>query len=88
MIIVTLPEATPVYEALRLEDDLNRAEIAAHWWVINSSLFAADIQNDMLKAKAANEVTWINRVSRHTNGNFVLVGWKTEEVRDQMLQNL
>lgn len=88
VIIVTLPEATPVYEALRLEDDLNRAEIAAHWWVINSSLYAADIQNDMLKAKAANEVTWINRVSRHTNGNFVLVGWKTEEVRDQMLQNL
>ena len=88
VIIVTLPEATPVYEALRLEEDLNRADIAAHWWVINSSLYAADIQNDMLKAKASNEVTWINRVSRHTNGHFVLVGWKTEEVRDQMLQKL
>ena len=88
VIIVTLPEATPVYEALRLEDDLNRADIAAHWWVINSSLYAADIQNDMLKAKAANEIPWINRVNRHTNGNFVLIGWKTEEVRDKMLQNL
>ena len=57
VIIVTLPEATPVYEALRLENDLNRANISAHWWVINSSLYAADIQNDLLKAKAANEIT-------------------------------
>ena len=88
VIIVTLPEATPVYEALRLEDDLNRAKIAAHWWVINSSLYAADIQNEMLKAKAANEVTWINRVNRHTNGSFILVEWKTEEVRDNTLRGL
>ena len=88
VIIVTLPEATPVYEALRLEDDLNRAQISTHWWVINSSLYAADIQNDMLKAKAANEVTWINRVNRHTNGSFALVEWKTEEVKDSLLQSL
>lgn len=88
VIIVTLPEATPVYEALRLEDDLNRAQISTHWWVINSSLYVSDIQNDMLKAKAANEVTWINRVNRHTNGSFALVEWKTEEVKDSLLQSL
>ncbi|MDF2632157.1 MAG: arsenite-activated ATPase ArsA [Caproiciproducens sp.] len=38
VIIVILVEATPVYEALRLEEDLKRAGIAAKWWVINSSL--------------------------------------------------
>ena len=88
VIIVTLPEATPVYEALRLEDDLNRANISADWWVINSSLYAADIQNDMLKAKAANEITWINRIDRHTNGSFALVKWQTEDVKGDMLLNL
>lgn len=88
VIIVTLPEATPVYEALRLEDDLHRANIPAHWWVINSSLYAADIQNEMLKAKAANEVTWINRVNRHTSGRFALVEWKNGEVKDSMLRGL
>jgi arsenite-transporting ATPase len=37
VIIVTLPEATPVYEAMRLEEDLIRAGIHTKWWVINSS---------------------------------------------------
>lgn len=88
VIIVTLPEATPVYEALRLDSDLKRANISADWWVINSSLYAADIENDMLKAKASNEVTWINRIDRHTNGNFALIGWRTEEVKGEILEKL
>ena len=88
VIIVSLPEDTPVYEALRLEDDLNRANISANWWVTNSSLYAADIQNDMLKVKAASEVAWINQIDRHTNGNFILVGWKTEEVKGEVLEKL
>lgn len=88
VIIVALPEATPVYEALRLEEDLNRAEINAHWWVVNSSLYAADIQNEMLRARAQNEVEWINKVDRHTNGSFAVAEWKTEEVRDSVLEKL
>lgn len=88
VIIVTLPEATPVYEALRLDSDLKRADITADWWVVNSSLYAADIQNDMLKAKASGEVTWINRIDKHTNGKFALVGWKTEEVKGEILEKL
>ena len=42
----------------------------------------------MLKAKAASEITWINRVSCHTNGNFALIGWKTEEVKGEILKKL
>lgn len=88
VIIVTLPEATPVYEALRLDSDLKRANINADWWVVNSSLYAADIRNDMLKAKASNEVTWINRIEKHTNGHLALIGWKTEEVKGEILETL
>ena len=88
VIIVTLPEATPVYEALRLEEDLNRAEINADWWVINSSLYAADIQNETLRARAQSEIEWINKVDRHTNGCFAVAEWKTEEVRDSVLEKL
>lgn len=55
VIIVALPEATPVYEALRLEDDLKRAQIAANWWVINQSFYHAGTTNALLKAKASNE---------------------------------
>ncbi len=38
MIIVTLPESTPVFEAERLQDDLRRAGIEPFGWVVNQSL--------------------------------------------------
>jgi arsenite-transporting ATPase len=88
VIIVTLPEATPVYEALRLEDDLKRANIACNWWVVNSSLYASNSENTTLKAKASNETEWINKVYDNTNGKTALIPWKAEDVKDDMLLNL
>jgi arsenite-transporting ATPase len=38
VVIVILPEATPVFEAERLQQDLQRAGITNKWWVANSSL--------------------------------------------------
>ena len=88
VIIVTLPEATPVYEALRLEEDLRRAEIHNKWWIVNSSLYAAKPENELLKAKASNEIQWINRVDSHTDGNFALIAWKAEDVKGNALEEL
>ena len=76
VIIVTLPEATPVYEAMRLEDDLSRAQIAVNWWVINQSFYHANTTNSLLKAKASNEVEWINRIDRHNDGKFAVLLWQ------------
>ena len=88
VIIVTLPEATPVYEALRLEEDLQRAGIGSKWWIINSSLYAAAPQNELLKAKASNEIGWINHIGSHTNGSFALIPWKAEDVKGNLLTEL
>lgn len=88
VIIVTLPEATPVYEAMRLEEDLSRAGIHTKWWVINSSLYAAGTTNQMLKAKASNEIKWINKVYENTDGNVALIAWKAEDVKDDTLLSL
>ena len=88
VIIVTLPEATPVYEALRLEEDLKRANIHSKWWVINSSLYAAKPDNKMLKAKAGNEAQWINRVDAHTNSNVAMIPWNKEDMKGNILLNL
>lgn len=88
VIIVTLAETTPVYEAMRLEADLKRAGINTKWWVINSSLLAANTSNDVLKARAGSEVTWINKVNEISNGNFAVVGWKAGEVKDKKLLEL
>ena len=88
VVIVTLPEATPVYEALRLEDDLSRAQIAANWWVINQSFYYTNTTNSLLKAKAANEVEWINRIDGHTNGNFVMIAWSGDQIKGEKLLEL
>lgn len=56
VVIVTLAETTPVYESLRLEEDLNRANIFNKWWVINSSLYGTDTTSQVLAGKANNEI--------------------------------
>lgn len=85
VIIVTLPEATPVYEALRLEDDLQRAGIAAKWWVVNQSLYGTNTTNPMLAAKAAGEVEWLNRIDEHADGKFALIAWSAGEIKGDHL---
>lgn len=80
VIIVALPEATPVYEAMRLEEDLKRADIAVNWWVINQSFSKAKITNALLKTRASNETEWMNRVKQHTNGKFAVIAWRGEQM--------
>jgi arsenite-transporting ATPase len=82
VVIVTLAEPTPVYEAMRLEEDLSRAGISSKWWAINSSLYAANTTNDILKVKANNEVHWINKVNDISNGNYAVIEWKSEEIKN------
>lgn len=88
VIIVTLPEATPVYEAMRLEEDLRRAGINNKWWIINSSLYQTGTTNQMLSAKASNEIEWMNKVDTHANGNFAVIPWNPDEVKGESLKYL
>ncbi len=88
VIIVTLAEDTPVYEAMRLEEDLKRAGIATKWWVINSSLYHTGTTNQMLSAKASNEIEWINKVAEHAGGNFAVIGWSADEMKGNKLLSL
>lgn len=88
VLIVALAEATPVYEALRLQEDLNRAGINSKWWIINSSFYSVNTANAMLKAKADNEIKWINKVNEISRGNFAIVKWQPEEVKGEKLLEL
>lgn len=88
VIIVTLPETTPVYEALRLEEDLNRANIHCGWWIINASLYKAKTDNSLLKAKANNEIVWINKVYDHTKGKVAITEWAKDDVKGSNLKAL
>ncbi|MHB8076752.1 arsenical pump-driving ATPase [Desulfosporosinus fructosivorans] len=88
VIIVTLAEATPVYEAMRLEEDLKRAGIATKWWIINSSLYHTGTTNQLLSAKASNEIEWINKVDKHSDGNFAVIAWSADEIKGDKLLSL
>lgn len=88
VIIVTLAEATPVYEAMRLEEDLKRANINTNWWVINSSLYNTGTTNKMLHAKASHEISWINKVDRHSDGRFAVIDWSADEIKGNRLLEL
>lgn len=78
MLIVTLPETTPVLEAESLQADLRRAGIEPWAWVINSSLSAAEPHDPLLLARAAEEQTHIERVQRSVE-RVAIVPWLTHE---------
>ena len=78
VLMVTLPETTPVYESMRLDEDLDRANIAHTWWLVNQSMYAADTQNKVLKARSFNELEWIDKVAELSNGKFVVEEWQPD----------
>ena len=80
VLIVSLAEATPFYEAYRLEEDLTRASIHTNWWIVNSSLYKANPSNKMLSAKANEEVKWINKILDHTSGKLAVIKWTKEDL--------
>lgn len=64
VIIVTLPDTTPVLEAEGLADDLRRASIEPWAWVVNASVAAAHPRSRFLARRAAAELPHIERVCR------------------------
>lgn len=88
VVIVTLAEATPVYEAMRLQADLKRAGIHNKWWVINHSMLKTGTKSPLLKTKAMGEIPWINKVDEISKGNFAIIPWKSEEIKGEHLLDL
>lgn len=67
VILVTLAETTPVLEAAELRADLERAQIHPWAWVVNNSLAAAAPTSNLLRLRAIEELSQINKVkNEHT----------------------
>ena len=88
VLIVTLAEPTPFYESQRLEEDLKRAGIYSKWWIINSSIYKTSSRNKTLQAKANSELEWISKVDKHTDGNFTIIPWSSDEIKGSKLDKL
>ena len=79
ILIVALPETTPVLEASSLQDDLRRAQIEPFAWVINGSLAAAQPRDPILRARAAAEISQIRKVKEQLAKRVVLIPFQAEE---------
>lgn len=77
VIIVSLPESTPVQEAERLQADLRRAGIEPFGWVVNASMSATGTQDPVLASRARLEAAHIDRVDVLANRAWV-VPWGAE----------
>jgi arsenite-transporting ATPase len=75
VVLVTLPEATPVHEAMALQDDLRRAGIAPFAWVVNQSFAATDTRDAVLVARGAGEQRYLDEVRQQYGGLVVVTPW-------------
>ncbi|OIQ07427.1 MAG: hypothetical protein AUK60_00735 [Rhodobacteraceae bacterium CG2_30_10_405] len=79
ILIVTLPETTPVLEAARLQDDLRRAGITPWAWVVNASLAATGTAHPVLAARAASEAPEIASVRDGLATRLAVVPMQAED---------
>lgn len=70
MIVVTIPEDTPVREAERLQHDLDRARMPHGWWIANQCLSLSETRDPILAARAASELPWIERARKLAAGKL------------------
>ncbi|MEK5358236.1 TRC40/GET3/ArsA family transport-energizing ATPase [Paenibacillus sp. FSL L8-0709] len=80
IVIVTLAETTPVYEAERLSVDLQCAGITPKWWVVNQSMIMTHTQDPILHTRALGEQPWIQRVNDTSNGKFAVIPMQNQEI--------
>jgi len=78
VLIVTLPEATPVHEAAQLQRDLRRAEIEPYVWVINQSLTPLTVTDPNLQSRRQHEVPYINEVVQQHATRTAIIPWQAE----------
>lgn len=89
VIVVTLPEATPVHEASSLQIDLRRAGIEPFAWVINQSFRHSGSADPVLRERARQELPFIREVTGQLSRRTAIVPWVPEEpVGPERLQQL
>jgi arsenite-transporting ATPase len=82
ILLVTLPEATPVHEAARLQDDLRRAQIKPYAWIINQSFALSGTTDEVLAAHGVNELKYIDEVISKLADRVVILPWLPDGIKD------
>ena len=73
IVLVTLPESTPVSQAAALQDDLRRAHIEPAAWVLNRSLLASGTTDPLLAGRLAGERRQMARIAEGLSSRMTCV---------------
>ena len=77
IILVTLPEVTPVSQAAALQEDLRRAGIEPYAWVLNKSVLAAGTRDPLLAARLLGERKQMQRMAAGLARRVFTLAWLT-----------
>jgi arsenite-transporting ATPase len=80
VILVTLPEATPVHEAAALQRDLQRAGIEPFGWIINQSLTPHRVSDPLLASRRSREGRYISEAITLARSCY-LIRWLAEPLQ-------
>jgi len=78
ILVVTLPETTPILEASRLQDDLRRAGIEPFGWVVNQLIGPQATSHPLLTRRATHEAHHIHNVSTNIATRAYTVSWRQQ----------
>ena len=78
VILVTLPEVTPVSQAAALQEDLRRAKIEPWAWVINKSIAATGTTDPLLQARLSGEHRQTARIAKGLARRTFVLPWLPE----------
>ena len=79
ILLITLPEATPVHEAAALQADLRRARIEPFAWVINQSLLNSGSSDPLLQRREEAEHRYLTEVAAEQARRTAWLPWQPEE---------
>ena len=75
IILVTLPEVTPVSQAAALQEDLRRANIEPYAWIMNKSIAASKTSDPILLTRLDGEQKQIERVKNDLAKRLFVIPW-------------
>jgi arsenite-transporting ATPase len=79
VLLVTLPEATPVHEAAALQEDLHRAGIGPFAWLINQSFALCATEDPLLSERARREQPYFEEVALRLSPRTCAFPWLEQE---------
>ncbi|MDZ7717527.1 MAG: ArsA-related P-loop ATPase [Balneolaceae bacterium] len=75
LLLVTLPETTPVNEAAQLQEDLRRADIEPYGWIVNQSLSATEVSDPLLVQRAKEELPILETIQNEKAKRLYSIPW-------------